>query len=991
MNNDPTKYPEWYKRYLRGIMQVESSGGNPNEFINPGSSATGMYQQLYGQVKDLPVMQGVDRKGFAADTALQNKVMGMRFLDDLPGVTGELRNATDLTKRFAPQFGDKWNYRPDEVAAMTYFIGRQGTINYLNHLLKGGKPEDFKVSGNNMTVPKYMQVYNEGFERGEEQPEEKQISPELQNAIDIMKRDNRFGGRVLKKKDYGQDGMLVQKDPTLQGDPPPPVFTITPQEALSRAMQPDGQFRLTGGDAPFRPIKEQRDPVETLGKGISEVVRMLPFAGEVVDTYELGKVAATGEDVYGEEQDPTTFAAMTAAGYLIPNVLEKPLKSAWRAVKKFPAKMPKKEFRELKGPEKEQVRQNLIQAHNEVYDPADGLIPVNVRQLSSLMSGSKLENAVGKDGMIQVSQIENLINSKDVPAAEKEALQEALFRTRSRAGYATGLEPGSPLPDKIDYLSFKRAGSDVVSTRRGDATFFVDETDEYADYGLNRLSQSPEFRRMLEKDATVTARTNLIRTTDPELQSTEYGHFGEDVIGHYRTFERPDEEGVLYISELQSDPLQARGSAGQKTVGLDVSKPVDVDAQLKTARIQLEAAKKHIAEVRAGAPYNPQKVYGAEGLPTGRESLDDPRAISAINKSEALGADDITVLRETDLEALTPMARAQREADFMAPTEQLISFMDEHKRYIQALEGGYRGGPNPKQANLIKNQDQFLISHILENEAKGADKLRFPTGETTSKIQGYGDIQGNVQRVERDLAAEQGALDAMMVDLDTTTGENVPSRLAKRVEGMGLSGVDPDKALDFLGRVRAYRSRGGVPRDLASNPDMQFNQSVVEKFDNDALRQAYKEIKEQLPAGQKLKDATVSGGTLEEAAQNRAIQIKEDIHKWSEQLERIKSQKEHLSRVNASTQATQGIMKGYDRLPKSLKKHGLDATKVTDDAGNTWWEVDIPARLGEGVGEIRAYRKGGQVSDKIRVLKKEGKPQDQAVAIALAMQQKGQL
>jgi type III secretory pathway lipoprotein EscJ len=84
-------------------------------------------------------------------------------------------------------------------------------------------------------------------------------------------------------------------------------------------------------------------------------------------------------------------------------------------------------------------------------------------------------------------------------------------------------------------------------------------------------------------------------------------------------------------------------------------------------------------------------------------------------------------------------------------------------------------------------------------------------------------------------------------------------------------------------------------------------------------------------------------------------------------------------------------MKGYDNLPKSLKKHGLDATKVTDDAGNTWWEVDVPARLGEGVGEIRAYNKGGQVSNKIRVLKKEGYPQKQAVAIALAMKQEGRL
>ena len=820
MKGDPTKYPEWYKNYLRGIMQVESSGGNPDEFINPGSSATGMYQQLYKQVKDLPVMQGVDRQGFAADTALQNKVMGMRFLDDLPGVTGELRNARDLTERFQPQFGDKWNYRPDEVAAMTYFIGRQGTINYLNHLLKGGKPEDFKVSGNNMTVPKYMQVYNEGFGVEEEQPEERQISPELQNAIDIMKRDNRFGGRVLKKKNYGQDGMLVQKDPTLQQDPP--QGTITAQEALMRALQPENQFRLTGGDAPFRPIKEQRDPVETLGKGIAEAVRMLPFAGEVIDTYELGKVAATGEDVYGQEQDPGLFAALTAAGYVIPNVLEKPLKSAWRAVKQFPSKMPKKEFRELMGPEKEQVRSNLIQAQREAYDV--GPIPFNVRQLPSLMSGSKLENAVGKDGLIQVSQIENLINSKDVSTAEREALQDALFKARVQQGEAAGLASGEALPDKIDYLSFKRAGSDVVSTRRGDATFFVDETDEYAEYGLNNLGD--DIRRMKDKDGTVTARTNLIRTTDPELQSSEYGHFGNDVIGHYRTFDRADEPGVLYISEMQSDPLQARGPAGQKTVGLDFN----------------------------------------------------------------LG-----------------------------------------------------GGPTAKQANLIKNQDQFLISHILENEAKGADKLRFPTGETTSKIQGYGDQTQRISRAKSDVSLYE--------NISKEARENELVNKAFKEHPM-FKGKSEDEIVYILDGVVSSRPQG---------------MSVADSKVYSEYEQGFRAL----------------GGS-----ENTTRQA---VFDWYDATKKLRSSREHLSRINASEQATQGIMKGYDRLPKALKKHGLDATKVTDDVGNTWWEVDIPARLGEGVGEIRAYRKGGQVSDKIRVLKKEGKPQDQAVAIALAMKQKGQI
>lgn len=1026
MNGDPTKYPEWYKKYLRGIMQVESSGGNPDEFFNPGSSATGMYQQLYKQVKDLPVMQGVDRKGFAADTALQNKVMGMRFLDDLPGVTGELRNATDLTERFAPKFGDKWNYRPDEVAAMSYFIGRQGTINYMNHLLKGGEPEDFKVSGGNMTVPKYMKVYNEGFGGGEEQPQEKQVTPDLQKALDIMKRDNRFGGRVLKKKNYGQNGMLVQKDPTLVPEPPedPPSDEVLARLSLG-ITPPDQQFRLSGGDAPFRTIKEQKDVIaqqESEGD-IMEILRYLPVTGEAIDTYELGKVMATGEDIYGEEQDPGVFAAMTAAGYVIPNALEKPLKSAWRAVKKFPDKMPKKEFRELIGPEKEQARANLLQGHLEVYGRGgyrnlqSGATPVNVRQLPSLMSGSKLENAVDKDGFIKVSEIERLIDSKGISEAERSALKDAMQSysfehdiARKEEGVrealggiidlegvdlsmasqvaAKQLQSTRPVT-KVNYNQFR----ELVATRN--TPFRVDQSKEYAGYGVDRLGLNVRFSNspdMALADDVGLARTNLIRTTDPELQSTEYGHFGEDVIGHYRTFERPDEEGVLYISELQSDPLQARGPAGQKTVGLNVKEALtdrDVKDKLEVAKGYRGAAKLALQDISEGR--NPERMLKLLAKPTDVQWDIDPKTGMPLRQAYVFPRDIQEATGRTPAfsnlssEQILESVQAYNPEKSDVTERYLSAAIEEYDDYIQALEGGYRGGPNPKQANLIKNQDQFLISHILEQEAKGADKLRFPTGETTSKIQGYGDIQVGVDRAQRNLDIEKSNLKNLM-----TSPGGSSSRIANRVEGMGLSGMEPDKALDFLGRVRAYRTRKGIPRDLASDPGIQYSQSVVDKFDNDALKQAYKELKAMTPEDRQL-EINFHGGTIEKAAEQRAINIKKDIHSWNEQLERIKSKREHLERVNASTQATQGIMKGYDRLPKSLKKHGLDATKVTDDAGNTWWEVDIPARLGEGVGEVRAYRSGGQVSDKIRVLKKEGRPQNQAVAIALAMQESGKL
>lgn len=954
MNSDPTKYPEWYKRFLRGVARVESAGGQL--MMNPISTATGLYGQLYSEVDELPMLEGVSREEFAADTALQNRIMEQRFEGKIPGVPGLMRNVTELTAEYKPQLGEKFTFRPDEVAALTNFLGRQRTREYFASI-RDNKP--FSVPGVNKTPEDYLKEYNVGFGEVVEQPQQNNVTPELQDALDIMKRDsgskpyrtvdtdfkpikNAFGGRVRKKKNYGQNGMLVQKDPTLVPDPPPepPADEVLARLSLG-ITPPDQQFRLRGEAAPFRTIKEQKDVIaEQESEGdMLEVLRYLPVTGEAIDAAELAKVFATGEDIYGEKQDPAMFAGMTAAGYLIPNVLEKPLKSAWRAVKKFPAKMPKREFRKLPTENREAVLQNLTQAHEEVYGSQLGMTrltpegetyrevtPRNIRQLPSLMSGSKLENAVGKDGMIQVSQIENLINSKDISAVEREALEEVM----GTEAFQSLREMGGG--SKVDYNKFRNLTSGQLSVHNN---MYVERSKEYADYGIDnlglnqgkdadnlvRISPSPDIARA---DDVGLARTNLIKHNMTDLMNKEYGHFGEDVIGHYRTFERPDEKGVLYISEMQADPLQARGPAGQKTVGLDVSKSVDVDAQLETARIQLEAAEKHLAEVRAGAPYNPQKVYGAEGLPTGRGSLEDPRGILATNKAEALGVDDITVLREN------------RDAEPWMKLEekQLISFMDEHKRYIQALEGGYRGGPNAKQAALIKNQDQFLISHILEQEAKGADKLRFPTGETTAKIQSYGDQTERVRRAR---------------------------------EGVN----------QYEASVKAARENELVDKAIKEHP-MFKGKSEDEVFEIWNTKLGSEDYNQQYARG------------FDEMGDSD-FNMRRAFNEWASETRSLKGQREHYSRINASEQATQGIMKGYDRLPKALKKHGLDATKVTDDVGNTWWEVDIPARLGEGVGEIRAYNKGGEVPKKIRVLKKEGYPQKQAVAIALAMQQKGQL
>ena len=135
----------------------------------------------------------------------------------------------------------------------------------------------------------------------------------------------------MKHKKRRPKGMLPKKRRMYQnggGVGDPPQGTITPQEALMRALQPENQFRLRGGDAPFRTIKEEKDRMAAEGtdETMFEFIRMLPVLGDAIDLVEAGKVNLTGKDLSGRETDKGLYNTFAAAGLVIPNVLERPLK-----------------------------------------------------------------------------------------------------------------------------------------------------------------------------------------------------------------------------------------------------------------------------------------------------------------------------------------------------------------------------------------------------------------------------------------------------------------------------------------------------------------------------------------------------------------------------------------------------------------------------------------------------------------------------------------
>ena len=141
----------------RGISAIESASGVL--MLNPHSTATGLYGQLFSEVEDLPDLEGVDREQFSKNKDLQEKIFMMRFLGEIPGVPSLEKNAYELTKEYAPQLGDKFNFTLDEVAALSNFLGRGGTRKYFASLRDG---TTFTPPAGNKSVDEYLEKYRQG-------------------------------------------------------------------------------------------------------------------------------------------------------------------------------------------------------------------------------------------------------------------------------------------------------------------------------------------------------------------------------------------------------------------------------------------------------------------------------------------------------------------------------------------------------------------------------------------------------------------------------------------------------------------------------------------------------------------------------------------------------------------------------------------------------------------------------------------------------------
>ncbi len=128
------------QKLQKGVMAVESLNGILMK--NPQSSATGLYGQLFGEIENTEMLKGVTRDEFAKNIELQNRVWEERLKGN-PKMfkekrTGLLQDGVDIYNEYKPQLGDKLEYTPTELAALSNFLGRQGTRILMGDVMRDG-------------------------------------------------------------------------------------------------------------------------------------------------------------------------------------------------------------------------------------------------------------------------------------------------------------------------------------------------------------------------------------------------------------------------------------------------------------------------------------------------------------------------------------------------------------------------------------------------------------------------------------------------------------------------------------------------------------------------------------------------------------------------------------------------------------------------------------------------------------------------------------
>ena len=147
----------------KGVRYAESLNGEL--MINPESTATGLYGQLWSEIED---KYDGTREEFAEDLDYQKKIFKDRANGLIEGVPGLIKNGMDLYDEYSDV---EHGMSMLEIAALSNMLGRQGTRKYIGNHIRDGKsladvfPHLYgdDVNQTNKTPIEYIEKFNKGL------------------------------------------------------------------------------------------------------------------------------------------------------------------------------------------------------------------------------------------------------------------------------------------------------------------------------------------------------------------------------------------------------------------------------------------------------------------------------------------------------------------------------------------------------------------------------------------------------------------------------------------------------------------------------------------------------------------------------------------------------------------------------------------------------------------------------------------------------------
>ena len=171
-HNKQIKDKQEFETYKKGLAWVESTGGK--YMINSKSTATGLYQQRFSEIKD--IYDGT-REEFSKDIDAQNDYLEQRYYGtgfykkQNPHSVGMKQDGQELYDEYKSQITD-FKYSASDLSVLVNILGRQGTRNYLGYVVRDGKSLSDSVpsaygpnSPSNKTPDEYLKVFQEGVDR----------------------------------------------------------------------------------------------------------------------------------------------------------------------------------------------------------------------------------------------------------------------------------------------------------------------------------------------------------------------------------------------------------------------------------------------------------------------------------------------------------------------------------------------------------------------------------------------------------------------------------------------------------------------------------------------------------------------------------------------------------------------------------------------------------------------------------------------------------